>query len=295
MSNILTNDIGSMLLNKIFGGFKDPLINMIVNNYKSITVQNIGEISQIASASPTDFNATMFNLAKNINETVIIPIALIIITFIAIHEMITMIVDKNNMHEVEAFMFFKWIIKTYILIYLVSNSFNFIMAIFSVSQNMIANANTTANATLEMSGYIEQMRNSLKEFDLINLVFLSLESFILSLGNRIIQLICWIICVGRMLEIYFTISVSSLPFATLTSHRYSSTGDNYIKNAIALGLQGLFMVLAVAFYGSYVSTLAANFNPTDVSFMSLKIIGTGILLITILNRTKSIAKAIVGV
>ena len=118
----------------------------------------------------------------------------------------------------------------------------------------------------------------------------------MGLSSNIINLVVWIIAVGRIIEIYFVISVSSMPFATLTSNRYSNAGDNYLKTAIALGLQGMFMVLAVAFYSAYLNSIATEvFNGIGSNpFGGMKVLGAGILLIFILLRTKSIASSVVG-
>lgn len=284
------------ILEKFLDILKKPLIELIISNYKELTVAKVDEIADLASANPQSYNGQIFNLARNVNENVVIPIAVIIITFIAIHEIISMVIDKNNMHDFDTFMFFKWVMKTYISIYLVSNSFNFVMSIFEIGQNLVGSVAGGFSGSLDMTETLTALEATLENKTIIELLFMSMSSFMMGISSNVINLVVWIIAVGRIVEIYFVISVSSMPFATLTSNRYSNVGDNYLKTAIALGLQGMFMVLAVAFYSAYLNSIATEvFNGIGSDpFGGMKVLGAGILLIFILLRTKSIANSVVG-
>lgn len=285
------------ILKKIMEAFKQPLIDGIIWAMNGINFVDIQKASQIVGADPQSFNGQLFNLAKGANETLIVPIASIIITFIAINELISMVIDKNNMHEVDTFMFFKWVIKTYIAIYLVSHSYDFVMSIFSIFQNALSGFSGTVGAITDLSEQMARMQEGLKDLDMIQLFGILISILISSMFNMLIRIFIWVICVTRILEIYMIISVSSLPFATLTSGRYGSVGDSYIKTSIALGLQGLFMMLVIAGYTiisqKYMTDLwtgTMNFGPG----MFLQPLGVDLLLFMALKRTGDVSKRLVG-
>ncbi len=284
------------ILEKLLDMLKKPVVDAIINNYKEMTLAKVDEISNLAGANPQSFSDEIFNLAKIVNENVVIPIAVIIITFVAIQEIIGMVIDRNSMHDFDTFMFFKWFVKTYISIYLVANSFNFIMAIFSIGQNLVGGVSTTFGTSTDVSSVLAELESTLESKNTVDLLLTMVSSYFMSISNGLINLIAWVISVGRLMEIYFVISVSSLPFATLTSGRYSNTGDNYIKTVISLGIQGMFMVLAVAFYSTYVNSISGELfaGIGQSNYAGFKLLGAGVLLVFTLLKTKSIANSVVG-
>ncbi|WBW49323.1 CD0415/CD1112 family protein [Peptoniphilus equinus] len=276
-----------------------PMSNWAINNitesvsHMADTINHeIGQVGDIVSQTPDGYNNEIFNMAKNINTDIVVPIAVIVITFIAIYSLMNLVMERNNLHDIDTFVFFKWIIVTYVSIWFVTNSFDIVMAIFKICQNMIAGVTNISDATIDTVAYADTLKESLKDKSWFSLAilsgFISMASFIF----QGIGILVWVIAVGRMVEIYFTIAVASLPLATMTNHRYSNVGDSYIKQVIALGLQGLFLIMAIAFYSILVQNI--DMGGENIFLVMAKIIGYGLLLVMVMLRTKSVARSIVG-
>ena len=122
---------------------KGLLIEGIMGNLEGLfdTVNTrVGEISVQVGTTPAAWNAGVFSLIRQLSETVILPIAGLILTFVATYELIQMILEKNNMHEFDVANIYKWVFKTTCAILILSNTFNIVMAVFDVSQSVIASA-----------------------------------------------------------------------------------------------------------------------------------------------------------
>ncbi|UHR02952.1 hypothetical protein LV469_01325 [Peptoniphilus sp. GNH] len=283
------------LLEKLLSSLKGSVINAIINNFTLASTDGgmLSQVTDIARADPRSYNSDLFSIAQNVNRNVIVPVAMIIITFIAISEIYALVIEKNNMHDFDTFVFFKWIVKTYLSIYLVNHSFDFIMAIFSISQNMVGQVSGATAEAINTASNIEAIRANLEKLSFFELASTYIQTLIPAFIIRILYIAMWVITLGRMAEIYFVISVSSLPFATLTSGRFSGVGDNYIKTSVALGLQGLFMIMTIAFYSTFVERLAVDPGTDMVGFLG-KAVGASLLAVIVLLRTKSIAMSVTG-
>ena len=122
---------------------KELLIEGIMGNLTGLfdTVNTrVGEIAVQVGTTPAAWNAGVFSLIRQLSETVILPIAGLILTFVATYELIQLIIEKNNLHDLDYWIFFKWIFKTACAILILSNTFNIVMAVFDVSQSVIARA-----------------------------------------------------------------------------------------------------------------------------------------------------------
>lgn len=287
----------NFLINKILDPLKDIIIQGILYTFKGLSIFNeyVGNSISEVGSNPKDFNSELFNIAKTVNENVVVPIAGIIITFIAVYEIYNLFVEKNNLHDVESVVFFKWVLKTFISIYLVTNSFNFVMGIFEMTQNMASSTNQIQN--IDMFSNLDVYREALRELNFMELLEMWLYIIIIAFVTNILAVLVWVVVIGRMIEMYFIISASALPFATLTSGRYGSIGDSYIKSAVAIGLQGMFIILTFAFYNTYISDVILKTASSGTLFlkaMPLKILGTSILTVYTMFKTKSLANAIIN-
>ena len=106
---------------------RELLSGMISSNLSTMFTdvnQKTGEIAAQVGQTPQGWNGSIFGLIRNLSDSVIMPIAGMIITFVLCYELITMLTEKNSMHEIDTWMFFKYFFKMWVAVYLVSNTFN---------------------------------------------------------------------------------------------------------------------------------------------------------------------------
>lgn len=270
----------------LIGFIKSGLLNL----FTSLN-DRIGTISGEVGQTPQQWNAGIFNMIQSLSETVIVPIAGMIITFVLCYELITMITEKNNMHELETFMIFKWVFKAYVAIYLVTNTFNFTMAVFDLAQNVVASAGgvIAGNTAIDASSTMQQIVDSLEGMEIGELFMLSSEILLLSLAVKLMSVAITVILYGRMIEIYLYTSVAPIPFATMTNREWGNIGNNYIKGLFALGFQGFFMMVCVGIYSALIATMRVS---GDVHTSLFSIAAYTVVLAFTLFKTGSISKSI---
>ena len=201
----------------------------------------VGAVATDVGKTPMGWNGDVFAFIKSINDSVIIPIAGLIITAVLCIELINMVMQKNNMHDRDTFEFFKYIIKMWIAVWLVSHAFELPMAVFDVAQHMVNKAAGVINTSATVSGgQIVSMMDTLKEKGLGELVMILFETSLIKVAIEVISVVIMLVVYGRMFEIYVYSSVSAIPFATIGNKEWGQIGTNYIKGLFALGLQGLF-------------------------------------------------------
>lgn len=281
-------------MDRITEAIKDILIGFIksglLNLFTSLN-DRIGTISGEVGQNPQQWNAGVFNMIQNLSETVIVPIAGMIITFVLCYELITMITEKNNMHELETFMIFKWIFKAYVAIYLVTNTFNFTMAVFDLAQNVVASAGgvIAGNTAIDAASTMQEIVDKLDTMEIGELFMLSAEILILSLAVKLMSVAITVILYGRMIEIYLYTSVAPIPFATMTNREWGNIGNNYIKGLFALGFQGFFMMVCVGIYSALIANMSVS---GDVHTSLFSIAAYTVVLAFTLFKTGSISKSI---
>lgn len=281
-------------MDRITEAIKDILIGFIksglLNLFTSLN-DRIGTISGEVGQNPQQWNAGVFNMIQNLSETVIVPIAGMIITFVLCYELITMITEKNNMHELETFMIFKWVFKAYVAIYLVTNTFNFTMAVFDLAQNVVASAGgvIAGNTAIDAATTMQEIVDKLDTMEIGELFMLSAEILILSLAVKLMSVAITVILYGRMIEIYLYTSVAPIPFATMTNREWGNIGNNYIKGLFALGFQGFFMMVCVGIYSALIANMSVS---GDVHTSLFSIAAYTVVLAFTLFKTGSISKSI---
>ena len=275
---------------------KELLISGIMGNLEGLfdTVNaKVGEIAVQVGTTPAAWNAGVFSLIRQLSETVILPIAGLVLTFVATYELIQMLLEKNNMHEFDVANIYKWVFKTACAILILSNTFNIVMAVFDVSQSVIADAagliqGSTDNITPDM---LVELETTLEGMDLGPLLGLWLQSSVIGLTMQIMGIIIFVLVYGRMIEIYLMTSLAPLPVATLSNRELGGTGQNYLKSLFAVGFQGMLILVCVAIYAVLVQGIATGGDPIGAIWGT---VGYTVLLCFMLFKTGGIAQRIFG-
>jgi len=253
--------------------------------------QKVGEIGGQVGQTPQGWNPGIFSMIRTLSETVILPVAGMILTFVLVYELIHMIMEKNNMHEFDTFNIFKWIFKTFIAIYIMTNTFNIVMAVFDVSQHVVSrSAGVISDQTaIDISSVTASMRVQLEAMGTGELLGLYFESMFVSLTIWALTLCIFIIVFGRMIEIYLVTSVAPIPFATMVNREWGQIGNNYLKSLFALGFQGFLIMVCVGIYAVLVQTISFGDNIHSAIWSCL---GYTVLLCFALFKTGTLAKSI---
>lgn len=271
--------------------FLKEIINANLTNMFTDVNNNVSTIAAEVGTTPQGWNGSIFNMIRNLSDTVVLPIAGLIITFVLCYELITMITEKNNMHDVDTFMFFKYIFKCGVAVYLVSHTFDITMAIFDMSQSIVASASgaISHDTHIDISSALTNLGIVMDSMNIGDLMLLVLETSLISIAMNIVGIIITVILYGRMIEIYIAISVAPIPFATMTNREWGSIGSNYIRNLIALGFQGFFMMVCVGIY----SVLIRSFTISDNLHTTLFTIAAyTVILCFSLFKTSSLSRSI---
>lgn len=282
------------IFDKIEEFFKELLLDGIQANLESMFLDindKVGAVATDVGKTPMGWNGDVFAFIKSINDSVIIPIAGLIITAVLCIELINMVMQKNNMHDTDTFEFFKYIIKMWIAVWLVSHAFEFSMAVFDVAQHMVNKAAGVINTSATVSGdQIVAMMDTLKEKGLGELVMILFETSLIKVAIQVISVVIMLVVYGRMFEIYVYSSVSAIPFATMGNKEWGQIGTNYIKGLFALGLQGLFLMICLGIYAVLVKTIKI----TDIHTSTITILGYAVLLGLMMLKSGTLAKSILN-
>lgn len=255
--------------------------------------EKTGEIAAQVGQTPQGWNGNIFSLIRNLSDSVIMPIAGMIITFVLCYELITMLTEKNNMHEIDTWMFFKYFFKMWVAVYLVSNTFNITMAVFDVGQHVVGAAGASINGqtAISVDSMISQMDAAMTNMGIGELAVLALETMLVSLGMKIMSVIITVILFVRMIEIYLYTSVAPIPFATLSNREWGQVGNNYFRGLFALGFQGFFMMICVGIYGVLISSIQIS---ADMHSALFGVAAYTVVLCFGLTKTGNLSKAIFG-
>lgn len=253
--------------------------------------QKVGTIATEVGKTPQQWNASVFSIIENLSNTVIVPIAGLIITFVLCYELISMIIDRNNMHDVDTFMFFKYFFKACVAVLIVSNTFNLIMAVFDVGQSVVSNSAgvIAGNTNINISSALNDIRSTLEAMETGELFLLMLETALVSLCMKILSVCITVVIFGRMIEIYLYSSVGAIPFATMANREWGQVGSNYLRGLVALAFQGFFIMVCVGIYAALVNSFTAT---SDIHSTIFSIAAYTVVLCFTLFKTGSISKSI---
>lgn len=252
----------------------------------------VGEIADQVGTAPAAWNAGVFSLIRQLSETVILPIAGLILTFVATYELIQLLVERNNLHDLDYWIFFKWIFKTACAILILSNTFNIVMAVFDVAQRVVAQSAGLIRGSTDVSpSMLADLEATLEGMDLGPLVGLWLQSFVVQLTMTALNIVIFVIVYGRMIEIYMLTSLAPLPVATLANRELGGAGQNYLRSLFAVGFQGMLILVCVGIYAVLIQSIAGGGDPIGAIWGT---IGYTVLLCYCLFKTGSIARSVLG-
>lgn len=282
------------IIDSITEWLKELLISGITSNLSGMfdTVNSkVGEIAGEVGKTPSAWNGGVFSMIQSLSDNVIIPIAGIILTFVMCYELIHMVIEKNNLHDIETFMFFKWIFKTFVAVLIITNTFNIIMGIFDMSQHVVSNAAGViiSDTNIDITTVIASMEERLKEMDLGPLLGLWLQSTLIGITMHALSICIFVIIYGRMIEIYLMTSMGAIPFATMVNREWGGMGQNYLRAMFALGFQAFLIMVCVGIYAVLVQSIAID---EDIIKAVWTCVGYTVLLCFSLFKTSSMAKSL---
>ena len=282
------------ILDSINEWIREILIGAINGNLSTMfgdVNEKVGSIAGEVGQTPQAWNASIFSMIRTLSENVIVPVAGLVITYVLCYELITMITEKNNMHDVDTFMFFKYFFKACVAVLIVSNTFNLIMAVFDVGQHIVSNSAgvIAGNTNINISSALTNLRPTLEAMGTGELFLLMLETALVSLCMKILSVCITVVIFGRMIEIYLYSSVGAIPFATMANREWGQVGSNYLRGLVALAFQGFFIMVCVGIYAALVNSFTAT---SDIHSTIFSIAAYTVVLCFTLFKTGSISKSI---
>lgn len=283
-----------MIWQQIEDWFRGILTDGIIANLAGLFDNVNTEVAQVAGelgTTPAGWNAGVFNMIRSLSDNVIVPIAGLIITFVMCYELIHLVIEKNNLNDFETFVFFKWIFKTFVAVWLVTNTWNIVMGIFDVTQSVVnSSAGVIIGSTdIDISSVTADLETRLEAMELGALFGLWFQTLFVGLTMNALSICIMLVIYGRMIEIYLVTSVAPIPMATLGNHEWSSVGQNYLKSLLALGFQAFLIMVCVGIYAVLVQTISVT---GDISGAIWACMGYTVLLCFTLFKTGSLAKSI---
>ena len=267
----------------------DGLMILLTGAFDSVNTQ-VGCVAADVATSPADFTPGVFSLMKTVSNNAIMPIAGMILTFIACYELIQLVIAHNNLANFETWIFFKWIFKTYVAVMLITHCFDITMAIFDVAGHVISQSgNIIQNSTAVNASQLAQMRSTLEAMSIGELLPLFIEIGLLNIGIKIMSMMIFLVIYGRMIEIYLMISLAPLPFSTFGNREQSQIGQNYVKSLVALGFQGFLILICVAIYAVLIQNVSIS---SDIAGSLWSVLGYNVLLVFALFKTSTLSKSI---
>ena len=273
---------------------RNLLTGMVSSNLTTMYTdvnEKTGQIAALVGQTPQGWNGNIFSMIQNLSDSVIVPIAGMIITFVLCYELISMLTEKNNMHDIDTWMFFKYFFKMWVAVWIVSHTFTITMAVFDVGQNVVSRAAgvISSDTAINIDTMISTMETAMESMEIGELVILALETMLVSLCMKVISVFITVILYGRMIEIYLYSSVGAIPFATMSNREWGQIGNNYLRGLFALAFQGFFMMVCVGIY----AVLVANIQMSDNIHSALfGVMAYTVILCFSLMKTGNFARSI---
>ena len=285
-----------IILDSITQWLREILVGGIMDNLTGLFDQvntKVGEIAGQVGQTPQAWNSSVYNMIRTLSENVIVPIAGIVLAFVMTVEFIQLIIDRNNMHDFETFVFFKWIFKTACAVLIVTNTWNIVMAVFDVAQTTVNSAAgiIVADTTIQFDALIPDLEARLMAMDIGPLFGLWFQSLLAGICMWVLTICIFLITFGRMIEIYLVTSVAPIPMATMMNREAGSMGQNYLRSLAALGLQAFLIIICVAIYAALVQNIPAA---ESISYAIWTCMGYTVLLAFTLFKTGFMAKSILS-
>ena len=283
-----------LLWNKITEWLKDLLISGIISNLTGMfdaTNQKVAEISAQVGTTPQAWNGSIFGMIQNLSETVIVPIAGAILAFVMTLELIQLITEKNNLGDVDTWMFFKWAFKSAAAVLIVTNTWNIVMGVFDAAQSVVSSASGViiSDTSIDITTVLTDLEGRLEAMDIGPLFGLWFQSMFVGICTWALTICIFIVIYGRMIEIYLVTSIAPIPMATMLNREWGNMGQNYLRSLLALGFQAFLIIVCVAIYAVLVQNISAM---ADISAAIWTCMGYTVLLCFCLFKTSSLAKSV---
>ena len=282
------------ILDKITEWLKTMLVEGIITNLSGMfdnVNQQVGEIAGQVGLTPAAWNAGVFSMIRSLSESVIIPIAGVILAFVMTYELIQMVIDRNNLHDIDTWIFFKWIFKTFVAVLLVTHTFDIVMGIFDMAQSVVNSASgvISPDASVDLATTVADLQTRLTAMELGPLFGLWFQSLFIGFTMQALSICIFLVIYGRMIEIYLVTSVGPIPMATMVNREWGSMGQNYLRSLLALAFQAFLIMVCVGIYAVLVQNIATE---TDIIKAVWTTLGYTVLLCFTLFKTGSLAKSI---
>ena len=254
--------------------------------------ERVGEIAGQVGTTPAAWNGSIYGMIHNLSQTVMLPIAGVILAFVMTLELIKLITEKNNMHDVDTWMFFKWIFKTAAAVLIVTNTWNIVMGVFDVAQSVVNSAAgvIVADTSIDSASILADLEAQLEAMDTGALLGLLFQSLLVRVTMPALSICIFVIVYGRMIEIYLVTSVAPIPMALMLDRELGGgMGQNYLRSLFALGFQAFLIIVCVAVYAVLVQNISAE---ADISKAIWTCMGYTVLLCFTLFKTGAVAKGI---
>lgn len=273
---------------------KEVLVSGIVSNLSGMfdsTNEQIGEIAGQVGLTPQGWNSGIFNMIQNLSNNVILPLAGAILAIVMTLELIQLITDRNNLNDVDTWMFFKWIFKSAAAVLIVSNTWTIVMGIFDAAQSVVNGAAGVmiGNTSIDISSVVTDLESRLMEMDVGPLLGLWFQSLFVGICTWAITICIFIVIYGRMIEVYLVTSVAPIPMATMANREWGQMGQNYLRTLLALGFQAFLIMVCVAIYSVLVQNISVS---GDISNAIWTCMGYTVLLCFCLFKTSSLARSV---
>ena len=283
-----------MIWESITEWLKEVLVGGIISNLTGMfdsTNQQVSQIVGEVGLTPQAWNSGIFNMIQNLSNSVILPIAGAILAFVMTLELIQLITDKNNLNDVDTWMFFKWVFKSAAAFLIVTNTWTIVMGIFDAAQSVVSSAAgvIVGNTNIDITTLMVDMEDRLMDMDIGPLFGLWFQSLFVGICTWAITICIFIVIYGRMIEVYLVTSVAPIPMATMVNREWGQMGQNYLRSLLALGFQAFLIVVCVAIYAVLVQNIAVS---TDISSAIWTCMGYTVLLCFSLFKTGSLAKSV---
>ena len=281
------------ILQSIEDWFRELLVSGIMSNltntFDTVNAQ-VGQIATEVGQTPANFSPAVYNMIRTLSENVIMPIAGLILTFIACYELIQLVIGHYNLANFETWIFWKWIFKTFVAVTLITNTMNITMAVFDVAQHVVSQAGGLIGGTTAIDGStLATMQSNLEAMDIGPLLSILLQSFVVQFLMYLLSALIFVIVYARMIEIYLMVSLAPIPFATFGNREQSMIGQNYLRSLFALGFQGFLIMVCVGIYAVLIQSVAFS---SDIIGSLWGVMGYTILLAFTLFKTGAVAKSI---
>ena len=253
----------------LVGGIMDNLTGLF-DNVNAKVAEAAGHIG----STPQAWNANIYSMIRALSDNLILPIAGVILAFVMTLELIQLIAERNNLHDIDTWVFFKWVFKTAAAVLIVSNTWNIVMGVFEAAQSVVNSASgiIVGNTSITLADHIADLEARLLEMNVWTLLGLWLQSFVVGFTMWALTICIFIIIYGRMM-----------------GKEWGGMGQNYLRSLLALAFQGFLIIICIAIYAVLVQNMLIDDNISTAIWLCM---GYTVLLCFTLFKTSSLAKSI---